>query len=322
MRLLFSSVTLCLISLVFTSKQAASYDLGPEQCGRIYGAISIEFSREVASHDDIRKKMASFEEFYQTFGTTSYLFDFSAKNETTSIKKEVLSVFKGDDPTRGGSFDILVPVGSEQYIAERLIEVGIVKSAAREMGGCSATDLVALKVAKKGNFTDPIEFSQFLEKKLLRYVSQKNGESRLMGSLQKGRAVKSPIKPGYPIVTFKVVVPSEVSRSTPNQFVWDMFEIVFSLANENKSNYDVLVYAQELKTAPRTRFRETAPSKEHFRIMEENRTDNEFLVAGSVASFLAEKQEDCIVDSVLLEIDASIQFPCNGDREKLTENSQ
>jgi len=300
---------------------ASAYDLGPEGCGGVYGFISIRFSEGITSTEELRRATSGIPWLNKKYEDNQATFGLGRRNETTTLWKELSAVFGARQDSEGELYtvDISVPIGSEEHTAVTLINAGVISEAGRAIGGCGEGDMVVLSLpGSEGQLSDPQVLSDYLHRRLLAYVARLDAK----GTVERGGAIKKPLPPYFPKAVFTLSVPSELSRETVANNVWDRFKVVFELANIRGGMYEILVYATDLVHAPRTRHRKNSPSVEHFRIpamKEASGMDQEYVAAASVTRYLAGKPKFCIADSILNPPGSSGLFGCEGSREELTK---
>lgn len=308
---------------LFDSKTYA-YDLGPQMCGGLYGLININLSKAIKNDGDVRRKLSNIPWGVQKYKAPKYFVASGNKDEVTSLVDEVTAALHSLEDWRSNygsnvrstpGTDIFVPIGSEEFVAKSLIKAGVISKATRAIGGCGGTDLVALRLDDKDIFKDPAGLQNYLFNSLQKYVEF----GRRKGLIQRGRTTVSPFPPHFPTVELKIIVPSEISRATKRDNLWDKFTMIFSVANYRAKGYDVVAYAMEMTHAPRSIWRDVAPSDDYFKLSTGSRIDEEFTAAASVVRFLAKSPEDCITDTLGPALDSVPQFECKGDPDSLAE---
>ena len=313
---MFRLWTLAYLITLLCVLPANAYDLGPELCGGIYGGINVQFSEEIKSKKDIDirlKKIQWSGLSYKPIVDSDTSFDLPGK---TTLRKELWEAF--DNSRRESDYlgvtDIFVPAGSEEQIAIALIKEKIIKKAGRAVGGCGATDLVALRLTRNQIDVEDVRLlSKYFENRLNSFVRGSN----YSGFVESVKFTKSPFPPFFPHMEFSVISPSNLSRNTKNSHVWDRFNLIFQVVKFRDNGYDVLVYADVLQNAPMSILNKKPPSREYFKLKSGDRSMEELYAAGNIADYLSEGGGNCIVDAVVLDQVDRKMPNCSITREKL-----
>lgn len=316
-----SRLWLCIFLFFIPFGSASTYDLGPELCGGVYGFINVTFSDRMTSTEALKQATSDISWLNQQYEDNQATFGYGRKNEITTLWKQLSDAVESRLNEDGGGYnpDISVPIGSEEQTAVALIDAGVISEASRAIGGCGEGDMVVLSLPRsEGQLSDPQVFSDYLHSRLLAYAARLEAK----GTVERGIAIKKPLPPFFPKAVFTLSVPSELSRETVANNVWDRFKVVFELANIRGGMYEILVYATDLVHAPRTRHRNKSPSVEHFKIpimKDSGGMDQEYVAAASVTRYLAVKPKFCIADSIFNPPGSKGLFGCEGSREELTK---
>lgn len=306
-------ILIFLIAVIFVGNtaNAQSIKLKLGECGSLFGGINPKFSSEMIVWDDVSIALDSL-----PWADTPYASDFE-RNATITMRSELHRAYTNENP--GDLGNIEVPAGSEQFVADELAQAGIIRDATYPEGFCGGGDISYFVVSLSAAHSDLRQrdaFSSYISTKLEDYIVK----GSLIGRKKERRTTVSNLPPHTPRKTVTVYVPSEVSRGDGYPNEWDKFDVVFRLARVSPRNYVIAVHTEGLKSAPRSRWRESAPSDQHYRAASDDWVDyeGEFLAAESVARFFAAKPSHCMVTN--LDIDrAAFPFGCDGNVELALE---
>jgi hypothetical protein len=276
---------------------ARAYDLGRPHCGGVYGGLNIWFSRKLSNFSDVDRRLAEY-----PWAKTRYRGLIGSA--TTTLSEELKRVWPKREHGRGehglDDLDIDVPIGSEQYIAQKLVSAGIAERLTYASGVCGGADVSYAVISKdiaKADLTSPKEFADFLRAAVQKYLETKARN----GTVSEGPLVVAPVEPHYAIKRFTIAVPSEASRGPQAKGTWDKFDIIFALFSVTTEAFNVVVSADKLTVAPKTSARDTPPTAEFFKAVNFDAGGymdytEEYIVAAGMALFIAGAPRKCDVE--------------------------
>lgn len=265
-------------------------------CPLPYGTVSLDYVPQIKKKSQLKKMLNNLAFTKRKFVADKYFQIPPAFGAKTTIYKQVISDWdnftsESFDPSNGSNVGrfILVPSGSELYVANELKMAGVISGAFNGGVGCGPTEFVWFTVpASDFNFEDPSIFEAFLRKHMKNFVNiKKNAKFKNKGVFIDKALVTSPIEPKFSIKVFTVHIGSEVSRNTASDHVWDSFEVVFKMISLENGDYRIFLHTDDLRHAARTG-RITPPSSDHYRKKGEY-GDNagEYAIALTIANFIA-----------------------------------
>lgn len=272
---------------------AAAEDLrlGLTDCGGVFGGINPKFSSDIKFDKDIDRRLK-----HEKWADTMFYSD--AFDERTTIRRSLHESFRLLTKNKEPFANVVTPTGSEQFVANELYRLGIIRGATRPESYCAGVDESYFVVSKKSVRNSLVQseyFSDYIRGRLTEFIIK----DRDRGDLKEGRVSASPIPPKYPRKVVTLYVPGALSRGTRYGDIWDKFDVVFTLGLETKDYFVILLYVDHLESAPKVALRHTAPSDEFFKRRGGGDSNDveEFKITGIVAKFLAGSGDRCVVNS-------------------------
>jgi hypothetical protein len=275
---------LCILVIFASTVHSDAYDLGERKCGGEYGGLNLQYSRSMHSFTDVDKLISS-------MPWTKKEYPVLSQKRVTSVYQEVMDTFSRHD-AGGETYDVYVPIGSEQFIAEDFVRVGIISKATFANGACGGAEVSYAYIPQTvGDLINSRNFVDYVSGVLKNFIHVGGAN----GLVNEGPLNLSPVEPYYPTKRFTVAVPSELSRGSDARGTWDRFDIVFALYQKTAKDFLVVIHAEDLRTAPKLASHTTPPSVEHFRRLGDDQYGAEYIVAAGLANYMTGSPSLCKV---------------------------
>lgn len=290
--------SICLLSFAaYLFCGSAQAELSLMGCGPPYGGLSYVINKGITAVE-VAKKFENLPWARERYDAIEYI-DGQPSNRSASFHARLRTSKKYS--YGGGSWQIDVPVGTEEFLAQKLRETGMVSRVALPYADCGGAEVAYFSLGKLKDqlaLKIPANFQNFIADAAQKYIRSRSiGGLSEVGAAEVKNFTAVPIPPNLPVGRVRFRVASEISRDRSTNSTWDEFDAVFMIWKLEERESLVSVSVERYKNAPRAG-RSTPPSSDHFKEPQgEDSWDDEMVISSSIAAYFSKVfKGECVVD--------------------------